>query len=920
MLCWLITGNIFADYVTNYPVGIVQPDGVKVICYVTGDEFYSRLHDSLNYTIVQNHETGFYCYAEWSGNQIIATDYIAGKTVPAKTSLTPGIDIPADEIRRIRLEKLKERDEYDIPPGITIEAKGMTVTSVRGQINNIVIFIRFSDQAEYTDNISKYEGIFNQNTGVSFKSYFRFASYNSVTVDSYFYPYSSSIVLSYQDFYPRAYYMPYSESNTLGYTHSQKRDREHNLLRRAVEFVKNGIPSAIDFDFDDNNLVDNITFIIQGARAAWNDLLWPHKWSLYTSPSVYINNTRVYTYNLVLSESISVGTLSHEFYHTLGAPDLYHYSHDGLHPVGGWDIMGATVNPPQSMGAYMKYRYGNWINDIPVISEPGTYSIMGISESENNCYRINSPVSSKEFYVLEFRKKPSVSGQFESNLTGYGLLVYRINTVLDGRGNSNGPPDEVYLYRQDGSTYINGNLSAAHYTTKTGRTEINDLTNPPAFLSDGKYGGLSIKNIREENGMMYFDLLKYSRPYVLTSPVSKITRNSALCGGNITYDPDSTVTVCGVCWSTEPGPTVALSTRTIDTSGSEVFDSFIEGLSPATEYYLRAYATNTSGTGYGNEISFKTRNPDAIADADSNYYNIVTIGTQTWMAENLKTASYINGDYIETTNPFTLNVSSEIKPGYQWLYNGDEANLDNYGRLYTWYTVTDNRKVCPPGWHIPSDAEWTTLTSFLGGTSVAGGRLKSTGTIEGRNGLWQSPNNGATDDIGFSAHPGGYRNESGGFMNIGISASFWTSSEYSSLQAYYISLHTENIQTSRINSYKVSGLSVRCIKDSEQTPTAIPSFKDVDPGSNSFNISINTTWKVSVFPNPSDGILTIQSHNIFSGDALLEIIDYYGRTVYTRPLESTGYQEIDLSHISGGIYILIIRNNDKLYFRKVVIR
>ena len=117
-----------------------------------------------------------------------------------------------------------------------------------------------------------------------------------------------------------------------------------------------------------------------------------------------------------------------------------------------------------------------------------------------------------------------------------------------------------------------------------------------------------------------------------------------------------------------------------------------------------------------------------VVDIDGNSYKTVKIGSQEWMAENLKTTKYRNGDSIKTTIPSTLDLTNETSPKYQWAYGGIESNVATYGRLYTWYAVTDSRNVCPIGWHIPSDSEWTILTNYLGGINTAGGKMKEIGT------------------------------------------------------------------------------------------------------------------------------------------------------------------------------------------------
>ena len=153
-------------------------------------------------------------------------------------------------------------------------------------------------------------------------------------------------------------------------------------------------------------------------------------------------------------------------------------------------------------------------------------------------------------------------------------------------------------------------------------------------------------------------------------------------------------------------------------SDTGLFLGQITGLTPETEYFVKAYAKNSAGENLGDEVSFTT--PALIEDYDNNVYETVITGSQLWMAVNLRTSHYMNGDPIGTTDPATLDISGENEPQYQWPYGGNIDNESVYGKLYTWFTVTDPRKVCPDGWHIPSDAEWTTLESDLGGFSIAG--------------------------------------------------------------------------------------------------------------------------------------------------------------------------------------------------------
>jgi uncharacterized protein (TIGR02145 family) len=197
-----------------------------------------------------------------------------------------------------------------------------------------------------------------------------------------------------------------------------------------------------------------------------------------------------------------------------------------------------------------------------------------------------------------------------------------------------------------------------------------------------------------------------------------------------------------------------------------------------------------------------------VKDIGGNVYKTITIGTQVWMAENLKTNKYRNGDLIETTTPVTLDIENDSIPKFQWANSGNENNVATYGRLYTWYTISDNRNICPTGWHVPSDAEWTTLTTYLGGERVAGGKLKETGTPH-----WQSPNTGATNECGFTALPSGYRGNNGSFALVSKDGYWWSSTESSIYLAYYRSMYNNTNFVSRNDTDKQSGYSVRCLQD-----------------------------------------------------------------------------------------------------------
>lgn len=388
-------------------------------------------------------------------------------------------------------------------------------------------------------------------------------------------------------------------------------------------------------------------------------------------------------------------------------------------------------------------------------------------------------------------------------------------------------------------------------------------------------------------------------PTVTTSGIDNITATTAISGGRVTNEGSAKVIERGVCWST--GEPSILDSKTSDGIGAGSFTSNISDLNPATLYWVRAYATNSFGTGYGMAMMLLTKgqypnattlpatdittttvtlngivNPNHLTssvtfeygtttaygqtsnaiespvsgntnvnvsvnitgldpattyhfrvvsqnslgtsygddmtfattitgitgtlnDINGNIYHSIGIGYQMWMVENLRTTLFNDNTAIPLVTDITAwnNLSS---PGYTW-YNNDEANFNTtYGAMYNWYAVNTG-KLCPSGWHIPTDAEWTTLLSFLGGESIAGGKLKETGIAH-----WLNPNVGATNETGFTALPGGDRNSNGTFYSIGEQGNWWSSTENPLSNAYKIAIRYDEIIVYRDNLNKQYGL------------------------------------------------------------------------------------------------------------------
>jgi uncharacterized protein (TIGR02145 family) len=300
-----------------------------------------------------------------------------------------------------------------------------------------------------------------------------------------------------------------------------------------------------------------------------------------------------------------------------------------------------------------------------------------------------------------------------------------------------------------------------------------------------------------------------------TLPVGSITATSAVSGGNITAGGGTPVTQRGVCWSTTPNPTTANNTSS-NGSGVGNYTSNLIGLVAGATYYVRAYAINSAGTAYGNEVQFTagggggglyTPGPGVTDQNGNSYTTIILNNGQEWMAENLRTTTYANGDPIPNVTDNT--AWTQLTTGAWAHYDNDSSYDSPYGKLYNWYAVADPRNVCPAGWHVPTDAEWTVLTDDLGGTTVVGGKMKSTGTQ-----YWNAPNTGATNEIGFSGLPGGFRNgNSGNFAFLGNNGCWWSASESGAESAWYRGLFNNNADINRSTSIKRNGFSVRCLRD-----------------------------------------------------------------------------------------------------------
>ncbi|MBK7712989.1 MAG: fibrobacter succinogenes major paralogous domain-containing protein [Bacteroidales bacterium] len=300
-------------------------------------------------------------------------------------------------------------------------------------------------------------------------------------------------------------------------------------------------------------------------------------------------------------------------------------------------------------------------------------------------------------------------------------------------------------------------------------------------------------------------------PTLTTTTVSGITLTAAASGGVISSDGGGSISEKGVVWSTSANPTVALATKTTNGTGTATFTSSITGLAAGTTYYLRSYATNTTGTGYGNQIIFR-RN---VADIDGNTYKTVTIGNQLWMAENLKTTLLNDNTPIpEITDNTIWSATSTL--AYCWMNNNEATYKPLYGALYNWFAINTGT-LCPTGWHIPSDAEFGVLEVTLGISPADVNLLGWRGTDQGSQMKsatgWNAGENG-TNTSGFSALPGGYRFALDGSFQALDSFTYWWASDYGDpVTTWYRRLDGNRTDVHRGATNKEGGKYARCLKN-----------------------------------------------------------------------------------------------------------
>lgn len=479
---------------------------------------------------------------------------------------------------------------------------------------------------------------------------------------------------------------------------------------------------------------------------------------------------------------------------------------NGGSPVTAKGVCWATTENPTIENSHTVDGSGadSFESNITGLTEGTTYYVRAYATNS-----VGTAYGNQIFFPTVSASLPALSTRAATAIT--------VSTAKSGGDITNDGGAEVTAKGICWSTTENPTISSDHTTDGTGtqgfESNLTGLTDNTTYYirayATNKMG-------TAYGNQITFTTPETSAPALTTSQITALTSASLTSGGNITSDGGREVTQRGVCWSTTPNPTITGS-RTTNGTGTGVFTSDVTGLSDGTVYYLRAYATNSVGTSYGEEITLITY----VTDIDGNLYKTIKIGDQIWMAENLKTTRFNNNSPIQNVTSaaaWVANDTLEI-PGYTW-FNNNTANKDPYGGIYNWYAV-ETGNLCPTGWHVPSEAEFQTLETTVGvpvdSLNTWGFRGENMGTHMKSTTGWTGGNGDNTS--GFSVVPAGYLAwADGSFRGLGTISYFWLATDdainHKPRVAWYRRFDSTDTRIYKATTNKGGGKSIRCLKNS----------------------------------------------------------------------------------------------------------
>jgi uncharacterized protein (TIGR02145 family) len=416
-------------------------------------------------------------------------------------------------------------------------------------------------------------------------------------------------------------------------------------------------------------------------------------------------------------------------------------------------------------------------------------------------------------------KKDEPTGKVPSCLTQTATNESPTGATLNGTVNPNGLSTTVTF--EYGTTTSYGSTLEAAPSPVTGSGNTNVGAAITGLTAETTYH-FRVK-ATNSMGTVYGEDITFvtggegQSPSCLTQTVTNESPTGATLNGTVNPNGLSTAVTFEYGTTTSYGSSVTATKSPVTGNGNINVSKYITGLTVETTYHFRVRATNSRGTVYGEDLSFylpadHTGETGTVEDDDGNVYQTIGIGAQVWMAENLKTTKYNDGTPIPN---ITDNAAwaAALRTGAYSDYSNTPDSATTYGRLYNWFAVdttfNGGKNICPTSWHVPTDEEWTTLTEYLGGDSVAGGKLKESGTIH-----WTAPNTDATNETVFTALPGGMRHSDGAYNDIGSEGYWWSSTRYWSGAGPFWTMSFNSTNFSRVlTRYWLTGYSVRCVSD-----------------------------------------------------------------------------------------------------------